>query len=63
MTPLIEFLLTQIGLPVITLIIKEYQTAHNGAWPTSEQIVQEFVDNGAKWIKQGEDWLAANPRV
>lgn len=61
MTPLIQFLLTQIGLPVVTMIIKDYQTAHNGTWPTSEQIVQEFIDNGNKWIKQGKDWLIANP--
>ena len=60
MPPLVSFLLQQIGLPVVAMIVKEYQTAHNGTWPTPEQVAQIFLDNASKWIKQGNDWLAAN---
>lgn len=63
MNPLIQFLLEQIGLPVITMIVKDYQVAHQGAWPTSEQVVQAFIDDTNKWIAQGNAWLAANPKV
>lgn len=63
MSPLVNFLLEQIGVPVISQIIKEYQTAHNNIWPTPEQVAQTFIDDTAKWIKQGNDWLAANPPI
>lgn len=61
MNSLVNFLLQQIGLPVISMIIKDYQVAHNGAWPTSEQVVQAFIDDWKKWVAQGTNWLAANP--
>lgn len=63
MSPLIQFLLTQIGLPVVSLIIKDYQAAHAGVWPTSEQVVQAFLDDVKKWTDQGKAWLLANPVV
>ena len=58
MTPLITFLLEQIGVPVVGMIIKEYQTAHNGTWPTPEQVAQAFVDKIQYWTSQGNAWLA-----
>lgn len=61
MNPLIQFLLEQIGLPVVTMIIKNYQTTHTGQFPTSEQVVQTFIDDVKKWTDQGTAWLAANP--
>ena len=63
MNPLFQFLLTQMGLPVVSLIIKEWQTAHAGTFPTSEQVIQIFIDDTNKWIAQGNAWLAANPKV
>lgn len=62
MNPLVNFLLQQIGLPVISLIIKDFQTAHNGTWPTSEQVVQAFIDDVKKWTDQGNAWLLADPK-
>lgn len=62
MPVLVEFLLTQIGAPVISIIIKEYQTAHKGAWPTGEQVAQTFIDDTSKWITQGTVWLTNNPK-
>lgn len=61
MTPLIQFLLEQIGVPVVSMIIKEYQAAHNNTWPTPEQVAQTFLDDANKWINQGNAWLLANP--
>ncbi len=61
MSPLVQFLLQQIGLPVVSMIIKEYQTAHNNNWPTPEQVAQTFLDDVAKWTSQEANWLAANP--
>jgi hypothetical protein len=61
MNPLVTFLLEQIGVPVTAMIIKEYQTAHAGAWPTPEQVAQTFIDDVAKWTNQGNAWLLANP--
>lgn len=61
MNPIVNFLLTQIGVPTISMIIKEYQTAHSNTWPTPEQVAQLFIDDVAKWTKQGNDWLSANP--
>lgn len=63
MNPLVNFLLTQIGLPVVSMIIKDWQTVHNGTFPTGEQIVQAFVDDVKKWTDQGNAWLLANPKV
>lgn len=60
---LIQFLLQQIGLPVVAMIIKEWQTSHAGKFPSSEEVVQIFIDDATKWINQGNAWLAANPRV
>lgn len=60
---IVTFLLQQIGVPVIALIIKEHQAAHNGQFPTSEQVVQIFIDDVKKWTDQGTAWLAANPKV
>lgn len=62
MSVLIEFLLTQIGVPLIAQIIKQHQTANNGTWPTPEQVAQTFIDTPAMWANQGNDWLAANPK-
>jgi hypothetical protein len=61
MTPLVSFLLQQIGVPVVTMIIKEWQTAHNNTWPTPEQVAQTFIDDVAKYTSQGNAWLLANP--
>jgi hypothetical protein len=61
MTPLVSFLLQQIGVPVVTMIIKEYQTAHNNTWPTPEQVAQIFVDDVKKYTDQGNQWLLSNP--
>lgn len=63
MSPLVQFLLTQIGVPVVGMIVKEYQTAHAGTWPTPEQVAQDFIDNVSKWTTQGNAWLLANPKV
>lgn len=62
MPVLVEFLLTQIGAPLIAAIIKQHQIANNGAWPTPEQVAQIFIDTPAMWVKQGNDWLAVNPK-
>ena len=61
MPPIVNFLLEQIGVPVVGMIIKEFQAANNNAWPTPEQVAQTFIDSSAKWISQGNAWLAANP--
>lgn len=61
MPPLVNFILEQIGLPVVSMIVKEYQTAHNGTWPTPEQVAQTFLDDVARYTTQGNAWLAANP--
>ena len=61
MVPLVEFILTNIGAPVVSMIIKEYPTAHAGAWPTSEQVAQTFIDDVTKWTTQGTTWLLNNP--
>lgn len=63
MPVLVQFLLEQIGVPVVGMIIKEYQTAHNNTWPTPEQVAQTFIDDIAKWTSQGNAWLLANPKV
>ena len=63
MSPLVQFLLEQIGVPVVGMIVKEYQTTHNNTWPTPEQVAQTFIDDVAKWTAQGNAWLAANPKV
>ena len=63
MSPLVQFLLTQLGVPVVGMIVKEYQTAHNNTWPTPEQVAQTFIDDVAKWTAQGNAWLLANPKV
>jgi hypothetical protein len=63
MSPLVQFLLTQLGVPVVGMIIKEYQTAHNNTWPTPEIVAQTFIDDVAKWTAQGNAWLLANPKV
>ena len=63
MSPLVQFLLTQIGVPVVGMIVKEYQTAHNNTWPTPEQVAQIFINDIAKWTTQGNAWLLANPKV
>lgn len=62
MPVLIEFLLTQIAVPLIAQIIKQHQVANNGTWPTAEQVAQTFIDTPAMWINQGNDWLATNPK-
>ena len=62
MPVLVQFLLEQIGVPVVGMIIKEYQTAHNNTWPTPEQVAQTFIDDIAKWTSQGNAWLLANPK-
>lgn len=61
MTPLIQFLLKNIGVPVVALLIKEFQAKNNNVFPTAEQVAQMFIDEPAKWINQGTAWLAANP--
>jgi hypothetical protein len=63
MPVLVQFLLEQIGVPVVGMIIKEYQTAHNNTWPTPEQVAQTFIDDISKWTNQGNAWLLANPKV
>ena len=63
MPVLVQFLLEQIGVPVVGMIIKEYQTAHNNTWPTPEQVAQTFIDDISKWTTQGNAWLLANPKV
>jgi len=61
MNPLVMFLLQQVGAPVVAMLIKNYQASHNNEWPTPEEVAQMFIDEPAKWIKQGNDWLVANP--
>ena len=63
MTPLVQFLLQNIGLPVVAMIVKEWQTAHNNTWPTPEQVAQTFLDDVSKWTTQGRNWLADNPEI
>ena len=57
---LVNFILQSIGIPVVAEIIKAWKTAHNGTFPTSEEVISAFVDDWQKWVKQGNDWLAAN---
>jgi hypothetical protein len=63
MAPMVTFLLQQMGVPLIAMIVKEFQTAHNGNWPTPEQVAQDFIDRVKYWTDQGNAWLLANPKV
>ena len=61
---LVNFLLMNIGVPVISEIIKAWQTAHSTAnLPTSTDVINMFTADYTKWIAQGQSWLAANPHV
>lgn len=59
---LINFLLQNIGFPVVTQIIQARKAAGQLATVTSEQVISDFLADVAKWTKQGEDWLSNNPK-
>ena len=61
---LLNFLLTNIGVPVVSEIIKAWQTAHQTSnLPTSIDVINMFTADYTKWIAQGQSWLLANPLV
>lgn len=54
---LINFMLQNIGVPVVAAIIKAHRDANGGAMPTSEQVIAHFTDDWQKWTNQGKQWL------
>jgi hypothetical protein len=60
---LINFLLQNIGFPIVTQIIAARKAANALATITSEQVIADFLADVGKWTKQGTDWLTANPKV
>lgn len=60
---LANFLLQNIGFPIVMQIIAAHKAAGTLATLTTEGVATEFLADTNKWIGQGQSWLAANPAV
>jgi hypothetical protein len=60
---LVNFLLQNLGVPIIAAIIKQHQANNNNslAGLTSESVITTWLSDPKKWEDQGNAWLAANP--
>jgi len=58
---LINFLLQNIGLPIVAAIVKAHKDAGTLSTLTSEGVISDYLADVAKWTTQGKDWLAKNP--
>ncbi len=56
---LLNFLLQNIGFPVVMQIINARKAASQLSTVTSEQVISDYAADTAKWISQGQQWLAA----
>ena len=58
---LANFLLQNIGFPIVMQIIAAHKTAGTLSTLTTEGIATEYMADTNKWTTQGKTWLAANP--
>ena len=59
---LINFLLQNIGFPIVMQIIQARKAANALSTVTSEQVIMDFLADVKKWTDQGNAWLSANPK-
>lgn len=58
---LVNFLLQNIGFPIVMQIINAHKAAGTLSTLTTEQVIADFSADTAKWQAQGNAWLTANP--
>lgn len=56
-------LILQLGLKLVPAILDMVQRHHaaTGALPNEAELIAQFHANISKYVKEGDDWLAAHP--